>query len=330
MQRPVRRPDRRAGLERGDGRVARSRNDRPPVRSPAFLDSLAALTGRDPRPRKRGPKPPNGAIGHASSHRALPRLYRSGRRPPHHCNSTPSSRGLGEGDVTMSELYLPRVYAKRYDPSSRVAEGNMAGQSSAEQELTVRGESVETIYRNFRQAKYWVNRRYQRKLIWTMEEKQGFIDSLFRGYPVPIVLLAESTTQGSNLEIIDGMQRLNSVVSFIENDYAVDDHYFDLNTTAVTKELLDKGELIQKEPMLDRAQCVQIATYSIPFSIYEFTDGSTVDEVFRRINSGGRKLSRQELRAAGALGHFATAVRRISMQVRGDVSHSDMRWRASA
>jgi len=28
-----------------------------PLGSPAFLDRLAALTGRDPRPRKRGPKP---------------------------------------------------------------------------------------------------------------------------------------------------------------------------------------------------------------------------------------------------------------------------------
>ena len=28
-----------------------------PLESPAFLDSLAALTGRDPRPRKRGPRP---------------------------------------------------------------------------------------------------------------------------------------------------------------------------------------------------------------------------------------------------------------------------------
>jgi hypothetical protein len=157
-----------------------------------------------------------------------------------------------------------------------------------------------------------------------MEEKQSFIDSLIRGYPVPIVLLAENTTQGSPLEIIDGMQRLNSVVSFIENDYAVEGQYFDLNTMAATKELLDNGELAQKQPALDRARCVQIATYSIPFSIYEFTDGATVDEVFRRINSGGRKLSRQELRAAGALGYFATAVRKISTHVRGDVSHSDI------
>ena len=157
-----------------------------------------------------------------------------------------------------------------------------------------------------------------------MEEKQGFIDLVAQGFPVPIVLLAESVSrEPSNLEIIDGMQRLNAIVSFIENDYAVSDAYFDLNTMAVTKELLDTGAITQKEPVLDRSICVNIASYSLPVSIFEFRDAGTVDEVFRRINSGGRKLSRQELRTAGATGHFATAVRRIAAQIRGDDSYSD-------
>lgn len=194
------------------------------------------------------------------------------------------------------------------------------------QDLTVRGESIEGVYRQFRQYKFLVNRRYQRKLIWTLEEKQGFIDSISRGYPVPIVLLAENAGRDPGaLEVIDGMQRLNAIVSFIENQYPSSiGKYFDLNTMAVTKELLDQGVLVQKEPMLDRSTCVKIASYSLPVSVFEFTVADSVDEVFRRINSGGRQLSRQELRTAGALGHFATAVRRIAAQVRGDASYSDI------
>jgi hypothetical protein len=69
---------------------------------------------------------------------------------------------------------------------------------------------------------------------------------------------------------------------------------------------------------------VRIASYLLPLSIFEFRNTESVDEVFRRINSGGRKLSRQELRAAGATGHFAQAVRRIAAKVRGDDSHSDI------
>ncbi|MBB1241436.1 DUF262 domain-containing protein, partial [Klebsiella pneumoniae] len=152
-----------------------------------------------------------------------------------------------------------------------------------------------------------------------------FIDSLRSGYPVPIVLLAERKGSGDHglFEIIDGMQRLNAIFGYIENEYAVDGLFFDLNTMAETKARLDAGKIRQREPVLSREACVAIASYTIPLSIYEFAGDGEVDEVFRRINSGGRKLSRQELRIAGSTGHFAQAVRYISSKVRGDVSSSD-------
>lgn len=193
------------------------------------------------------------------------------------------------------------------------------------QDLTVKGESIERVYGTYTDRRYVVNRRYQRKLIWTSDEKIAFIDSILRGYPVPILLLAEDRRSGENaFEIIDGMQRLNAVMSFIENDYMVDGAYFDLNTMAVTKALLDRNLLAQRTPVMERDRCVKIASYLLPLSIYEFSDETSVDDVFRRINSGGRKLSRQELRAAGATGHFAQVVRRIAAKIRGDDSHSDV------
>lgn len=115
------------------------------------------------------------------------------------------------------------------------------------QELTVRGEQVERIYISYISNKYIVNRRYQRKLIWTLQEKQNFIDSIISGFPVPIVLLAEpKDRQDGSLELIDGLQRMNAITSFISNDYPVRGGYFDLNTFATTKHLLDEGNLVQK------------------------------------------------------------------------------------
>lgn len=197
-----------------------------------------------------------------------------------------------------------------------------------ERDLTVRGDSVEQIYRTYRERRYLVNRRYQRKLVWTLDEKQRFIDSISRGLPVPIILLAEAKRQGSSLfEIIDGMQRLNAIASFLENAYALPTpdgpRYFDLNTMASSKQLLDSGELTQNQPALGRDLCVAIASYTVPLSVYEATNDEQVDEVFRRINSGGRQLSRQELRMAGSLGTFTTAVRVTASRVRGDSSASD-------
>ena len=194
--------------------------------------------------------------------------------------------------------------------------------ASPQQELIVRGEQVERIYINYVDRKYVVNRRYQRKLIWTIEEKQNFIDSIISGFPVPIILLADPhDNPAGHLEIIDGMQRMDAITSFISNDYAVDDTYFDLNTFATTKDMLDRGVLTQRTPLMSRERCLSIAAYPVPLSIYEFADGESVDEVFRRINSGGRQLSRQELRVAGATNAFADCVRVVSSRIRGDTSN---------
>lgn len=194
-----------------------------------------------------------------------------------------------------------------------------------QQELVVRGEQVERVFINYRDHKYIVNRRYQRKLIWTLWEKQKFIDSIIKGFPVPIILLAEPIgRQDGTLEIIDGMQRMNAITSFISNDFSVEGGYFDLNTFATTKDLLDREVIEQKTPVLPKKHCLSIASYPVPLSIYEFAEKESVDEVFRRINSGGRQLSRQELRAAGATNAFADCVRLISSRVRGDTSNTDI------
>lgn len=190
----------------------------------------------------------------------------------------------------------------------------------------INGKVVERSYEDYRSNLYLVNRRYQRKLVWELEEKQAFIDSLANGFPVPLFLFAKNSYKGTDRnEIIDGMQRLNAIFSFIENNYpSSDGQYFDLSTTALTKDLLDKGELIQKQPVLSRDICVRIVSYELPYSIYEENNPTIIDEVFRRINSNGKHLSRQEIRQAGVVTDFAQLVRSISTRIRGDVSHDDL------
>lgn len=190
--------------------------------------------------------------------------------------------------------------------------------------LVVRGESVQSLYNQYRSGRLIVNRRYQRKLVWTIEEKQAFIDSLLQDMPVPLILVAEVTEEGhERLEVIDGLQRLNAVFSFVENEYGIDAGFFDLNSLAETKERLDDGDLAQQSPVLARAVCVDIAGYTLPISEYRAGSDEKVDEVFRRINSNGRHLSRQEIRQAGCLSTYADIVRGVSASIRGDFSVSD-------
>jgi hypothetical protein len=190
----------------------------------------------------------------------------------------------------------------------------------------INGKVVERAYEDYRQGLYLINRRYQRKLVWSAIEKKSFIDSLANGYPVPLFLFSNISHKGIVVnEIIDGMQRLNAVFSYIENEYANHDgYYFDLSTTALTKDLMDKGILNQKNPILERSICIKIASYELPYSIYSESNSDIIDEVFRRINANGRHLSRQEIRQAGVTSDFAQLVRKLSTQIRGDVSHDEI------
>lgn len=188
--------------------------------------------------------------------------------------------------------------------------------------------SVQMAYDNYLKNKYIVNRKYQRKLVWTLEEKAAFIDSLSKWYSVPLFLFASKEEQGViQYEIIDGMQRLNAIMSFIENEYPLESNgqkgYFDLNTLASTKSLFDQGLLEQQTPILDRQICVNITNYPLPYSIIN-ADTKSIEAIFRRINSFGKQLSNQEIRQAGAVGEFPNLVRKVSSDIRHDVSPSDL------
>ena len=76
--------------------------------------------------------------------------------------------------------------------------------------ITPRGMSLQEAYRNYSEGKFLVNRKYQRKLVWTVDEKEYLIDSIVKDLPIPLILLAQ--TEDGKLEIIDGLQRLNAIV----------------------------------------------------------------------------------------------------------------------
>lgn len=185
-------------------------------------------------------------------------------------------------------------------------------------DLSVRGTTVQSLFTDFVNEKFEVNRAYQRKLVWTQREKAFLIDSILNQLPIPLILLAKDPS--GKYEIVDGLQRINAIVGFLRNEFPLGDKYFDLERLGDTKELRDRGEIEQRTPTLSAEECRIIFNYEVPVSVYTSRDDSDVEEVFRRINSSGRHLSRQDIRQAGATGHLPDIVREVSSTIRGDVS----------
>ncbi|KEJ00168.1 hypothetical protein N494_03975 [Clostridium botulinum A2B7 92] len=187
-----------------------------------------------------------------------------------------------------------------------------------------RGMSIMEAYELFRKDKLFVNRRYQRKLVWTMQEKQSLVESIIKKYPIPLILLAENS-QG-DFEIIDGMQRLNAIFGFIENQFYIDLNskqlYFNVADYTFAQTVSSKGVFckIEGQDFISQEVVSAFLSYQFPVTIYEADDDDEINETFRRINAGGKHLSPQEVRQAGNTSKFAGIVREIASKIRGDAS----------
>ncbi|WP_275225801.1 DUF262 domain-containing protein [Citrobacter freundii] len=180
--------------------------------------------------------------------------------------------------------------------------------------------SILAIFQMYNEGKLKVNRKYQRKLVWTMEEKEALVDSIKNGYPIPLILLADVD---GHYEIIDGLQRLNAIISYIENQFGSKGKYFNIESFPLANQLAKSGEIIShknESEIDDVSSSVNFTSYQIPVTIIPKASESEITEVFGRINSYGRQLSDQEKRQAGIITSFSQLVRKLAIEIRGDVS----------
>lgn len=186
-----------------------------------------------------------------------------------------------------------------------------------------RGMTIMEAYELYRNNKLFINRRYQRKLVWSQQEKRDLIESILLQYPIPLILLASQTDK---YEIIDGMQRLNAIFGYIENHFGVSigktEKYFNIPDYTFAQSQVTKGLVTPKKDVEFLSQEQVSAFIGYPFPVTIFKTGSTeeINETFRRINSTGRKLSPQEVRQAGNVSKFSLLVREIATEIRGDAS----------
>lgn len=181
--------------------------------------------------------------------------------------------------------------------------------------------NIQSIYTWFTAGELFVDRRYQRKLVWTLLEKQQLIQSIMKQYPVPAILLAKREESG--YEIIDGLQRLHTIVSFMENSFpTLDGKYFNVAHFPTAKLRADEGGFVpvENQPNLSQREVSSILDYVLAITVMREASEADIDDVFRRINTYGRRLSDQERRQSGSQNDFSTLVRTLACDIRGDVS----------
>ncbi|NQV86772.1 MAG: DUF262 domain-containing protein [Woeseiaceae bacterium] len=190
-------------------------------------------------------------------------------------------------------------------------------------ELASQPTSIQSVYTWYSEGKLYVNRLYQRKLVWTHLEKQRLIESILKKYPVPAILLAEREAAPGSYEIIDGLQRLHAIVSFIETSFdTLNGNYFDVKKFPTAQTRADDGLFVatNSESVLTGQEVSTVLDYTLAMSVMRNASEDEIDDVFGRINTYGHRLSDQERRQAGVQNEFSNMVRNTACTLRGDAS----------
>lgn len=95
-------------------------------------------------------------------------------------------------------------------------------------ESTLEYRSVKDLVDLFQNGMLKANPEYQRGAVWNLAQKKKLVDSLLRGYPLPVIYLHHikkmvAGMQREDLEIIDGQQRINALHEFAQGAYALFD-----------------------------------------------------------------------------------------------------------
>lgn len=167
-----------------------------------------------------------------------------------------------------------------------------------------------------RQGLLDLNPPFQRRSVWKEGAKSYLIDTVVRGLPTPLIFLRERTdleTLQTTREVIDGQQRLRTLIAFVEEAALAD---FDPSRDRFLVQRQHNPEIAQKRfGALERAVREQILKYEFSTHVLPTsTEDRDVLTIFARLNSTGTPLNAQELRNAEFFGVFKTLMYQLAYE----------------
>ena len=168
---------------------------------------------------------------------------------------------------------------------------------------TRREKTVEQLIKGRDHEDMKVNHEYQRGLRWTPRQKQLFLDSVARGYPIPAFYLHARTKKNSlseqqetAYEIVDGQQRIEALWEFWKGAFKIPDPAEDsgLPRSIREQECAWAGKSWDE---LDTETKERILETTVVIHECVTDDPNEVRDLFIRLQ-GGTPLSRQDKRDA--------------------------------
>jgi Uncharacterized conserved protein len=151
-----------------------------------------------------------------------------------------------------------------------------------------------------------INPEFQRLFRWSNSQKSKFIESLLLGIPVPSIFVFER--EDASWELIDGLQRLSTILEFMGKlkvkDGIAAPSILDATTylPSLYNTVWEASEAIGYVPLQDQrplAKDMQLAIRRARIGVEILkrpSDNKTKFDLFQRLNAGGTQANAQEVR----------------------------------
>ncbi|WP_069742777.1 DUF262 domain-containing protein [Streptomyces sp. EN23] len=138
---------------------------------------------------------------------------------------------------------------------------------------------------------------YQRKAVWPERAKVSLMETILLGYPIPEIYLSYVTSPDGEqtASVVDGQQRLTSLLSFLQNKFPLDG----LEDEKLAEKF--EGKFFKELPEEVRRDFFE---YRFPIRRLSNLADEFVRAVFARVNRVNMVLTEQELRNALLPGPF--------------------------
>jgi hypothetical protein len=152
---------------------------------------------------------------------------------------------------------------------------------------------------------------YQRHFRWKASDESRLIESLFLGLPVPSVYVA--TNPDATWEVVDGLQRLSTIMHFIAEPPGILDQTG--KSAPLVLEGLEELDRFNGATFADLPGPIRLAFSRRALRVTALSDKSDYQarfDLFERLNRGGVTLSPQEVRASIFQGPFNDLLRELA------------------
>lgn len=155
---------------------------------------------------------------------------------------------------------------------------------------------------------------YQRNFVWNQRQASLLIDSFLTGLPVPQLFFYRDGND--QYQVIDGQQRLTSIIYYMEGYFGPEKQNGTRKTFRLTG-LNEKApwsgksylELAPKDQRRLRSSVIRVMNVQ---QLKPGNDGSSAYYIFQRLNTGGTRLSSQEIRNVVYRGPFNDGLKALN------------------